>query len=49
VELSTNCEDRLPVVRDEGHLRAILDLMMDHRNPLDVEKDGTVGTIADYF
>jgi predicted transcriptional regulator len=49
VELSAKCEDQLPVVHDEEHLRAIWDLMMDHRDPLDVEKDRTVGTISDYF
>jgi hypothetical protein len=38
VDLSSKCEDRLPVVHDEEHLRAILDLMKDHLDPLDVEK-----------
>lgn len=49
VELSTKFEDRLPVVCDEEHLRATRDLMMDHHNPLDVEGNNTVGTIADSF
>ncbi|MFU1780564.1 hypothetical protein ACM16X_04190 [Haloarcula japonica] len=49
VELSAKCEDRLPKVRDEGHLEAILELARDHRDPLDVEKYGTVGEVADYL
>jgi hypothetical protein len=49
VELSTKCEEQLPVVRDEEHLRAILEFKSDYPRLTDREKYGTVDGIASYF
>jgi predicted DNA-binding protein len=49
VELSAKCEDRLPEVRGEEHLRTILELVRDHQIPIDMDKYGTVDEISNYF